>query len=72
MKRQGTVIQEIQTSNMGCVQCVKGGGWGRDLVCVMEVGVRVWGKCCCIYMKLVIGWYVVSLLTLILLMWRIG
>ena len=45
---------------MGCVQCVKGGVWVRDLVCFMEVGVRVWGKCCCIYiyMKLVIGWYV--------------
>ena len=44
---------------MGCVQC--GVGVGRyEISCHGGRGVRVWGKCCCMYMKQVIGMYVVS------------
>ena len=39
---------------------VWGGVGTRSRMCHGVRGVRVWGKCCCTYMKLVIGRYVVS------------
>ena len=38
----------------------RGGVGTRSHMCHGGGGVHVWGKCCCMYMKLVIGRYVVS------------
>ena len=44
-----TVMQEI---NMGPVQCGVWGGGGRDLACVMEIGVvSRCGKYCYVHMR---------------------